>query len=121
MTIAVHRGLAPTRSVLDNGAVVIAKESSATPAVTIHASFKAGTIFDPPEHSGLAHFVSRTIDRGTTTRTADQIADALDGRGVSLSANINRHVLSLVCTCLVDDLAAMLGLLADVAARPTFP
>jgi zinc protease len=121
MSIAAHRGLAPVRSVLDNGAVVIAKESTATPAVTIHASFRAGTAFDPPTQGGLAHFVSRTIDRGTHARSADQIAEELDSRGVSLSANVNRHALSLVCTCLVDDLAPVLGLLADIAIRPTFP
>ena len=65
MTIAAHRGLAPVRAVLDNGAVVIAKQSQTTPAVTIHAAFAAGTVFDPPHLPGLAHFVSRTIDRGT--------------------------------------------------------
>ena len=85
MTIAMHRGLAPVRAVLDNGAVVIAKQSQTTPAVTIQAAFAAGTIFDPPDQPGLAHFVSRTIDRGTATRSADVIADALDRRGVSLA------------------------------------
>jgi zinc protease len=89
--------------------------------VTIHASFHAGTIYDPPEHAGLAHFVSRTIDRGTETRTADEIAEELDGRGVSLSVAVNRHVLSLICTCLVEDLDPVLALVADIAARPVFP
>jgi predicted Zn-dependent peptidase len=47
MTVAAHRGLSPVRTVLDNGAVVIAKQSQTTPAVTIHAAFGAGTVFDP--------------------------------------------------------------------------
>ena len=34
MTVAAHRGLSPVRTVLDNGAVVIAKQSQTTPAVT---------------------------------------------------------------------------------------
>ena len=121
MTIAMHRGLAPVRAVLDNGAVVIAKQSQTTPAVTIQAAFAAGTIFDPPDQPGLAHFVSRTIDRGTATRSADVIADALDRRGVSLSTSVNRHVQWLTCTCLVDDLEAVLELLADIVMRPVFP
>ena len=121
MTTVLHRGLAPVRAVLDNGAVVLAKHSEATPAVTIHAAIAAGTIFDPPDLSGVAHFVSRTIDRGTRSRSADHIADELDSRGVSLAATVNRHVMSLVCTCLVEDVDAVLKVLADVIVDAAFP
>jgi zinc protease len=121
MTTTATRGLAPVRAVAGNGAVLIAKESTATPAVTVHASFHAGTVYDPPGQTGLSHFVSRTIDRGTETRTAEEIAEELDGRGVSLSVAVNRHVLSLICTCLVEDLDPILSLVADIAMRPVFP
>jgi zinc protease len=114
-------GLSPARDVLPNGVVVLAKESKATPAVTIHASIRGGTVFDPPPLAGLAHFVSRTIDRGTDTQSADAIAEALDVRGVSLAVSVNRHVLSLVCTCLVDDVTTVLALLADIVQNPVFP
>jgi zinc protease len=121
MTVAAHRGLAPVRAVLPNGAVLIAKQSPTTPAVTVHASFRAGTEFDPPSLPGLAHFVSRTIDRGTVARTADDIADELDSRGVALTITVNRHAMWFVCTCLVEDLASILSLLADIVMHPTFP
>jgi zinc protease len=121
MTIAVQRGLAPARAVLPNGTVVIAKHSPATPAVTIHASVRAGSEFDPPLLAGVSHFVSKTIDRGTTTRAAARIADEFEDRGVSLAITINRHAMWLVCTCLVEDLDAILELLADVITRPVFP
>ena len=121
MTTAVYRGLAPLRTVLENGAVVTAKRSPTTPAVTIHAGFLAGSVYDPQALAGLAHFVSRTIDRGTETRPANVIAEELDRRGVSLSTLINRHVLALICTCLVEDLNDVLGLLADIVMHPLFP
>ena len=121
MTTLEQRGLAPVRSVLDNGVRVIAKHSGATPAVTLHASFKAGTAFDPPAETGVAHFVSRTIDRGTPFHTADEIAEQLDNRGVSLAITVNRHSLSLVCTCLVEDLDPILATLADIVMHPAFP
>jgi zinc protease len=121
MSTALQRGLAPVRQVFDNGAVVLAKHSPTTPAVTVHASFAAGSIYDPPGQSGLAHFVSKTIDRGTTTRTGDEIAEALENRGVALSVSVNRHALQLVLTCLVEDLTMALATLADVVADPTFP
>ena len=121
MTTTVGRGLAPVREVLQNGAVIIAKESRSTPSVTIHAAFEAGVIYDPPALRGVAHLVARMIDRGTATRSAEQIADELDNRGVALNVTVNRHVISLVCTCLRDDFDAMLALVADMAMHPTFP
>lgn len=120
MTTTVGPGLAPVREVLGNGAVVIAKETRTTPAVTLHASFAAGSAYDPPGKTGVAHFVSRVIDRGTSRHTADEIADALDERGVSLTVPVNRHATSLVCTCLVEDFDAVLALLADIIVRPAF-
>jgi zinc protease len=121
MTTLEQRGLAPVRSVLDNGVRVIAKHSGATPAVTIHATFNAGTIFEPPREQGLAHFVSRTIDRGTTSHAAEDIAEQLDYRGVALAIAVSRHALSLVCTCLVEDLDPILTTLADIVMHPAFP
>jgi zinc protease len=84
--------------VLGNGVVVLTARTTSTPAVTIHASFAAGTVWDPPATTGLSHFVSRVIDRGTVTRTAADIADALDDRGVSLGVTVNRLALSCTCT-----------------------
>ena len=114
-------GLAPVRTRLDNGAVIITKQSRVTPAVTVYAAVAAGSAFDPPAQAGLAHFVSKTIDRGTGSRSAEQIAEALDSRGVSLTTSVNRHTLSLVCTCLEEDLEAVLALVADILMHPTFP
>ncbi len=114
-------GLAPVRKVLANGVTVTAKAAHTTPAVTLHASIRAGTAYDPPTAGGLAHFVSRVIDRGTAAHSADQIAEELDSRGVSLAISVNRHALSLVCTCLTADYEAMLDLLAEIVMVPTFP
>jgi zinc protease len=121
METAVGRGLAPVREELQNGAVIIAKESRTTPAVTIHASFDAGIIFDPTAHPGLSHLVSRLLDRGTAARSAAQISDELDGRGVSLNITVNRHAISVVCNCLSEDFEAVLALVADIAMNATFP
>jgi zinc protease len=114
-------GLAPTREVLGNGVTVLAKRTSTTPAVTLIANLRAGSVHDTPELPGLAHFMSRTIDRGTERYSADELAEQLDNRGVTLAASVTRHTLSLACTCLVEDLDGVLGLLAEVVIRPAFP
>lgn len=116
-----RRGLSPTRAVLPNGMTVLAKAAHTTPAVTVHAAIHAGSVCDPADQAGVSHFVSRTIDRGTAQRTGDEIAEVLDGRGVSLTVSVNRHALSLVCTCLVEDFDAILGLLGDILMAPAFP
>jgi len=113
--------LDPTRRVLPNGLTVLAKETRTTPAITIYAGFHAGTLYDPIGCAGVAHFVSKTIDRGTTSRTAEQIADELENRGVSLSVALNRHAMWLVCTCLSEDFEQVLAIVGDVAMRPVFP
>lgn len=114
-------GLSASRAVLDNGVVVLAKSSPVTPAVTVHATFEAGAVYDPPAAAGLAHFVSRVLDRGTRSRTADDLADALEGRGVSLTIGVSRHALQLIATCLAEDLEDVLLVLAEMARHPAFP
>ncbi len=121
MTTDVRQGLSPTRKRLANGTLVVAKESRATPAVTISASVPAGTVSDPPGLPGVAYYLSRVIDRGTGTRTADEIAELLDGRGVSLSVAAMRHAFTVSCTCLAEDFSTMLELVADVVRSPSLP
>ncbi len=114
-------GLSPVRHVLPNGGVVLAKHSAMTPAVTVLGGFRAGSYHDPDGQLGLAHLCARVLDRGTATRSADEIADQLDGRGVTLSVSVTRHLLSLSCTCLAEDFERVLDLVGDVAIRPVFP
>lgn len=116
-----QRGLLPVRLVLPNGLTVLAKETRTTPAVTISVALRAGSVCDPTNCHGLAHFVSRVVDRGTASRSADQIAGELDERGVSLSVAVNRHVVRLVCTCLAEDFSVVLSLIGDIVMHPTFP
>jgi zinc protease len=114
-------GLSPVRRVLPNGAVVIVQETQFSPAVTIAMAFRAGSLNEPEDLTGLASFLARVIGRGTTTRSADAIAEALDDRGVALKAATNRHVLTLSCTCLSEDFRDVLSVVADVARHPVFP
>jgi zinc protease len=121
MTTGLARGLAPERTVLGNGAVVIVQETTTAPAVTIDAVFRAGSVYEPADLPGLAFLTARVLDRGTAQRSADQIAELLDDRGVSLRIATTRHTLGISCTCLVEDFDDMLSLVIDLARQPTFP
>lgn len=121
MSATVTRGLAPVRTVLPNGAVVIAQETTLTPAVTISAIFRAGSVYEPADAPGLAYLTGRVIDRGTERRNAAAIAQELDDRGVALRVSTNRHGLTLSCTCLAEDFVDVLDIVLDVARFPSFP
>ena len=121
MTATLTRGLSPVRAVLDNGAVLLVQENASAPAVTISAMIRAGSLDDPPGLPGLAYMTARVIDRGTERRPAQDLAEALDERGVALKVATTRHTMTVSCTCLVEDFAEVLGIVADVLRRPAFP
>ncbi len=107
-------GLAPARSVLANGLVLLAKRTRTTPSVTINIAIRAGSVCDPADAPGAMYLLSKVIDRGTATRSADDIAEALDSRGISLGVTVTRHLFSFICTCLAEDFAEVMALLADI-------
>lgn len=113
--------LNPVRHTLDNGVVVIAEENHTTPAVALLAMVRAGGYDDPPGQDGAAALVARVLDRGTATRSADVIADDLDGRGASLSVSAGRHQIGVAAACLVEDLSPVMQIAADVLRAPAFP
>ncbi len=121
MMPSISSGLVPARQVLDNGAVITVQETSFSPAVTINAVFRAGSLYEPEALPGLAWLLARVLDRGTITRSGDDIAELLDDRGVALKISTNRHVLTLVCTCLSEDYPELLALIGDVVRTPSFP
>ena len=112
--------LNPKRVVLPNGITVIAKANHTSPTVSLLVAARTGAFSDPPDREGTAALCARVMDRGTSKRTADVIADDLDGRGASLSVIAGRHQMALAATCLADDFEPVLSLVADVARHPAF-
>jgi zinc protease len=113
--------LKPTRVVLPNGITVIAKANHTSPTVSLLVGVRTGAYADPPGKDGTAALCARVLDRGTSKRTAEVIADDLDGRGASLSVVAGRHQMALAATCLAEDFEPVLALVADVARHPGFP
>jgi zinc protease len=114
-------GLSPARTVLENGTVLLAKSTHTTPAVTINLAMRAGSAADPPGLPGMTWLLSRVIDRGTVARSASDIAEELDSRGITLTANVTRHLFTIVCTCLSDDFEPVLELLGEIVMSPSIP
>ncbi len=113
--------LNPLRTTLDNGATLLVKQTKTTPAVAISLSMRAGSIADPPGQAGMTWLLSRVLDRGTATRSAADIAEELDSRGITLSVLVTRHLFTLVCACLADDFEPILALIGDIVTSPSLP
>ena len=113
--------LSPIRTTLGNGTTVLAKHTAMTPSAAIHLSMRAGSSADPAGFAGATWLLSRVIDRGTATRTAADIAEELDSRGITLTITVTRHLFSVLCTCLADDFEPVLALIGDVLTAPSIP
>jgi zinc protease len=107
--------------VLSSGAAVVTRETRTIPAVTIALSMRAGSICDPADAPGSMFLLARTIDRGTTHRSAADVAEDLDSRGITLNVVVTRHLLTLSCTCLSEDFDAVFELMGDIVRAPSFP
>ena len=101
--------------------MLLAKRTRTTPAVTINIAIRAGSVCDPDDASGATYLLSKLIDRGTATRSADDISEALDSRGISLGVTVTRHLFSFICTCLSEDFDEVMALLADIIRTPSLP
>jgi zinc protease len=113
--------LDPVRTTLGNGLTLLVKQAATTPAVAISLSMRAGSIADPEGMAGMTWLLSRVIDRGTATRSAADIAEELDGRGITLTVIVTRHLFSIGCRCLAEDFEPVLALLGDIVMSPSLP
>jgi len=121
MSSSLAAGLSPVRHTLSNGATAIVQESSATPAVSINATFLAGSFCDPDGLPGVADLTARLVDRGTARKSAAAIAEELDKRGVALRVGTTRHRMIFSSTCLAEDFDDVLELIVEVARWAAFP
>jgi len=108
-------------TVLPNGLRLLVVESHKQPIVSVSLSFPAGSSVDPAGKEGLASMAAGLLTKGAGNRTADQISEAIEGAGGSLSAGAGPDFLAINSTVLTTSLPLAFELLGDVAVRPTFP
>lgn len=81
----------------------------------------AGLAEEPADRLGLARVVEETIDKGTATRTAQQVTDAFDAIGAQSGSAVGRESFVFRCSCLPEYLEDALALHAEMLRTPTFP
>ena len=106
---------------LSNGLPVWVVEMHEVPVVQIALVVQVGSAEDPSGHFGLASLTASMLDEGAGTRSALEIADAIDFLGAQLSTGSSYDASVVRLGVPVARLAAALPIFADVALRPTFP
>jgi zinc protease len=110
-----------TRTVLDNGLIVLVRENHSAPVAVIDGYLPTGSIHDSNDKIGLASFVSNMLSRGSTRYDFDTFNATIEGVGASMAAGADDHNTSFGATSLSEDFPTMLQVLADMLRRPTFP
>jgi zinc protease len=82
---------------------------------------QSGTANDPPGKYGIASMVAALLEEGAGTRSALEIADAVDYLGADLGAGSSSDFSTVRLHVPSARLADALPIMADVALRPTFP
>ena len=109
------------RRQLANGVVVLARENFSSPSVVLSGYTVAGALHEPEAQAGLAHLTASCLMRGTRRRTFQEIYEAIESIGASVSFSGGKHTTSFQGKALAEDLPRLMEVLADAVRHPAFP
>ncbi len=106
---------------LPNGLRLLVREDPKLPLVDIRVLLQGGVLAETPDRNGITKLTARSLLKGTTHRTADQIADEIESVGGSMGFFAGNNSFGLHVSTLASELDRALDVLADVLQHPTFP
>jgi predicted Zn-dependent peptidase len=80
----------------------------------------SGSRDEAPEVNGVSHFVEHMVFKGTTSRSAQQIAREVDTIGGNLDAFTGKEMVCFNIKVLDENVAPALDVLSDLVLHPTF-
>ncbi len=108
------------REVLDTGLRLITETMPQVRSVTIGVWLMRGSRHESDAQSGIAHFVEHMLFKGTDTRSAEDIAQAIDSIGGQLDAFTAKEYAGYYIKVLDEHLPLAVELLSDIVMRPAF-
>jgi predicted Zn-dependent peptidase len=108
------------RTVLPNGMLVLTESMPHMRSVSMGAWVNSGSRDEPAEENGLSHFVEHMVFKGTTTRSAQDIAREVDSIGGNLDAFTGKESVCFNIKVLDENLAPALDVLSDLVLHPQF-
>jgi predicted Zn-dependent peptidase len=108
------------KTVLSNGLLVLTESMPHVRSVSMGAWIGSGSRDESAEVNGISHFVEHMVFKGTTTRSAQQIAREVDTIGGNLDAFTGKEMVCFNIKVLDENVAPALDVLADLVLHPTF-
>ena len=108
------------RKVLANGIILDVVENRAVPTVAIRGIAVAGNTAAPPGKPALAALTAKMLQRGTVTRTKEQIGALLDDVGATRAYAIALNETAINANGMARDLPLLLDVISDELRNPAF-
>ncbi len=105
---------------MPNGLRVVVVVHDKQPVVSVRLLVGAGCAQDPAGKAGVSNLVASLLDQGTRTRSAQQIAEAIDSIGGELHTATGTDLSFGAVTVMKDSVDLGLNLLSDVVRNPAF-
>ena len=110
-----------TETVIDNGLKVVVIEQPNMPIISLDVYLAGGSTAQPTDLPGTAGITGYLISRGTETRSAQDIAGAIEQVGGAVSSVGSSDYLQLGVFALIEDADLAFDLLADMTLNANFP
>jgi predicted Zn-dependent peptidase len=108
------------KTVLSNGLLVLTESMPHVRSVSMGAWVGSGSRDEAAEVNGISHFVEHMVFKGTTSRSAQQIAREVDTIGGNLDAFTGKEMVCFNIKVLDENVPPALDVLADLVLHPTF-
>ncbi|MBP3499387.1 MAG: insulinase family protein [Akkermansia sp.] len=112
---------APVVHTLPNGLRVVTRMDKRVPLAYAEIVFGAGSQTETAQNAGINSLLAECLLKGTTTRSAEQLANEVENLGGSIASAAGNNTFNLSIRGLAADLPALLELLADATLHPTLP
>ena len=116
LTVAADRTI--HREVLANGLTILTEQMDHIRSVSMGIWLKAGSRNEEAEVNGISHFVEHMVFKGTTHRTAEEIAREVDSIGGNMDAFTGKETVCFNIKVLDEHLPIAVDVLSDMVLHP---
>ena len=117
-TVTGNRDIETT--VLPNGVRVITEQMAHVRSVSLGVWIRTGSRSETGDQNGISHFIEHMVFKGTSKRTAEDIARSVDSIGGGLDAFTAKEMVSYNTKVLDEHLPLTFDVLADMVLNPLF-
>jgi len=108
------------REVLPNGLTILTEEMQQIRSTSIGIWIKTGSRHEESERNGISHFVEHMLFKGTTSRSAQDIARQVDSIGGNMDAFTAKECICFNIKILDEHLPIAMDILSDLVLNPVF-